>query len=120
MLEHIGRRSGKLRQTPLEVVRREGDSIFLCSGTGPNADWYRNIKSQPAVGLWVGATRHEVEQRFLADSEAATVFAGYQEAHPKAAVRLMNMMGVSHNGTHESRAAMMAQIPVVELRLRAD
>ena len=119
MLEHIGRRSGKLRQTPLEVVHRDGDSYFLCSGTGPDADWYRNIKSNPAVGLWVGAARYEAEQRFLDDSEAATLFAGYEREHPRAAVRLMQLMGVSHDGTHESRAAMMAQIPMVEIR-RAD
>ncbi len=120
MLEHVGRRSGKLRQTPLEVVRRDGDSYILCSGTGPNADWYRNIKSSPAAGLWVGSSRHQVEQRFLEGSEAATVFVGYEQAHPKAATKLMGMMGVSHDGTHESRVAMAAKIPMVELRIRAE
>lgn len=120
MLEHIGRRSGKLRQTPLEVVHRDGDTYVICSGTGPNADWYRNIKSRPAEGLWVGSTRYEVEQRFLEDSEAATVFAGYEQRHPKAATKLMDMMGVSHDGTHDSRVAMVAKIPMVELRIRAD
>ena len=120
MLEHIGRRSGKLRQTPLEVVQRDGDSFILCSGTGPNADWYRNLRSAPAAGLWIGSTRHAVEQRFLEDSEAATVFAGYEKAHPKAAARLMEMMGVSHDGTHQSRMEMVAKIPMVEFRIKAD
>lgn len=118
MLEHTGRRSGKLRQTPLEVVHREGDSYILCSGTGPNADWYRNLHSNPAAGLWVGSKRYEVDQRFLGDSEAATTFARYETAHPKAADRLTDLMGVSHDGTHESRMEMMVKIPMVELRLR--
>lgn len=118
MLEHKGRRSGKLRQTPLEVVRRHNDSYILCSGTGPNADWYRNIKAAPAVALWVGSKRHPVDQRLLDDSEAATVFAGYEQAHPKAASRLTDLMGVSHDGTHESRKEMVAKIPMVEMRLR--
>lgn len=118
MLEHIGRRSGKLRQTPLEVVTRGGDSYTICSGTGPGADWYRNIKAEPAAALWVGSRRHEVEQRFLDDSEAATTFARYEQAHPKAAARLTELMGVSHDGTHESRQAMVAEIPMVEMRLR--
>ncbi len=117
MLEHVGRRSGKTRQTPLEVVRRQGDSYVLCSGTGPNADWYRNLKARPATGLWVGSRRYEVEQRLLEDSEAATMFAVYEEAHPKAADRLTDLMGVSHDGTHESRTQMVAKIPMVELRL---
>jgi deazaflavin-dependent oxidoreductase (nitroreductase family) len=117
MLEHEGRRSGKLRRTPLEVVHHQGDSYILCSGTGPNADWYRNLKAKPALGLWVGSRRREVIQRFLDDSEAATVFAGYETAHPKAAGKLAALMGVSHDGTHEGRVRMVAQIPMVELRL---
>jgi deazaflavin-dependent oxidoreductase (nitroreductase family) len=118
MLEHTGRRSGKLRQTPLEVVRRDGDAYTLCSGTGPNADWYRNISAKPATGLWVGSKRYAVDQRFLDDSEAATTFAAYEAKHPKAADRLTDLMGVSHDGTHSGRQAMMASIPMVELRLR--
>lgn len=117
MLEHQGRRSGKLRQTPLEVVQHDRDRFVLCSGTGPNADWYRNLKANPAVALWVGARRHEVGQRFLDASEAATTFARYERAHPKAAARLTNLMGVSHDGTHEGRMEMVAAIPMVELRL---
>lgn len=117
MLEHQGRRSGKLRRTPLEIVNRDGDRFVLSSGTGPNADWYRNLKANPALALWVGYRRHEVGQRFLDPSEAATTFAQYEQAHPKAAARLTNLMGVSHDGTHGGRMKMVAGIPMVELRL---
>jgi deazaflavin-dependent oxidoreductase (nitroreductase family) len=117
MLEHEGRRSGKLRQTPLEVVQRQGNAYVLCSGTGPKADWYRNIKARPALALWVGSKRHQVDQRFLGDSEAATVFAQYESAHARAAARLTDLMGVSYDGTHEGRVKMVAAIPMVELRL---
>lgn len=120
MLEHTGRRTGRTRQTPLEVVKREADAYVLCSGTGPNADWYRNIKNQPASALWVGTRRYPVDQRFLSDSEAATVFAGYENAHPKAAARLQQLMGVSHDGTHQGRVAMVREIPMVEMRLRPE
>ena len=120
MLEHKGRRSGKLRQTPLEVVQRNGDAYLVCSGTGPNADWYRNIRVEPAVGMWVGSKRHAVEQRFLEASEAATTFAAYEQAHPKAAARLTELMGVSHDGTHESRMDMVAKIPMEEKRQRRE
>ena len=118
MLEHIGRRSGKMRQTPLEVVHRVDDAYTLCSGTGPNADWYRNIRANPASALWVGSQRHGVEQRFLDASEAATTFAAYEANHPEAAARLTELMGVSHDGTHAGRIAMVAKIPMVELRLQ--
>ncbi len=117
MLEHIGRRSGKLRRTPLEAVHRNADSYTLCSGTGPDADWFRNIKAQPAIALWVGSRRYEVEQRFLTDSEAATTLAAYEASHPKAAERLLDLMGISHDGTHEGRMGIVAGIPMVEIRL---
>jgi len=120
MLEHRGRRSGLIRYTPLEVVKREGDRYVLCSGTGPNADWYRNIKVNPPEALWVGATRHLAAARFLDPSEAATVFAGYERQHPKAASRLQDLMGISHDGTHEGRTAMVAKIPMVELTITAE
>jgi len=117
MLEHLGRRSGKLRRTPLEVVHQADDAYTLCSGTGPNADWYRNLKSNPPVSLWVGSRRHNAECRFLGDSEAATAWARYEAGHPTAAVRLMDLMGVSHNGTHAGRMAMVAKVPMVEIRV---
>jgi deazaflavin-dependent oxidoreductase (nitroreductase family) len=118
MLEHRGRRSGLLRRTPLETVRRDGDRYVLCSGTGPKADWYRNLHAAPAEALWVGAHRFPVTQRFLADAEAAAAFAVYEGAHPKAAARLTDMMGISYDGTDAGRVAMVAQIPMVELTLQ--
>lgn len=120
MLEHRGRRSGLVRYTPLEVVKRDGDRYTLCSGTGPNADWYRNLKVNPPEALWVGSRRYAATARFLDPSEGATIFAGYEQAHPKAAVRLQDLMGVSHDGTHEGRTAMIAKIPMMELTIITD
>ncbi len=117
MLEHVGRRSGRTRYTPLEVVGHEGNAFIVCSGTGPNADWYRNITTTPAKALWVGSRRCEVAQRLLPTPEAATAFARYESAHAKSASRLMELMGVSHDGTHQSRETMVEQIPMVELRI---
>ncbi len=118
MLEHRGRRSGKLRRTPLEVVNGQGDSFIVSSGTGPDADGYRNIRTTPAVALCVGSRRFGVDQRFLEDTEAATVLAGYEAAHPKAAGRLVGLLGIDHDGTHEDRVRVVSRIPMVELRLR--
>jgi deazaflavin-dependent oxidoreductase (nitroreductase family) len=118
MLEHRGRRSGLLRRTPLETVHRQGDRYVLCSGTGPKADWYRNLRAAPAEALWVGTHRYPVAQRFLPDEEAAAAFAAYEAAHPKAAARLSDMMGVSYDGSDAGRVAMVAQIPMVELAVQ--
>lgn len=117
VLEHTGRRSGRLRQTPLAVIRRQDNSYTVCSETGPDADWYRNIKANPATRMWVGSHRYDVEQRFLDDSEAATALARCETDHPKIAARLTNALGDLHDGTHRGRMETVHKIPMVEFRL---
>ncbi|MCP3996110.1 MAG: nitroreductase family deazaflavin-dependent oxidoreductase [bacterium] len=117
MLEHTGRRSDRLRQTPLAVIRRQDNSYTVCSETGPDADWYRNIKANPATRMWVGSHRYDVEQRFLDDSEAATALARCEADRPKTAARLTSRLGMPHDGTHQGRMKMVREIPMVELRL---
>jgi deazaflavin-dependent oxidoreductase (nitroreductase family) len=115
LLESIGRRSGVVRQTPLEVAHHDPDrdEYIVASGTGVKADWYRNIQANPAVAIWVGSRRYPTAQRFLPTEEAVAVMMGYERDHPKTAARLESMMGVSHDDTRESWMAMMEQIPMI-------
>lgn len=117
VLEHKGRRTGRLRRTPLVAVGRSDDSFVLCSNSGPDADWYRNVRAGPPIALWVGWGRYAVTQRFLAVSESATVLARYESAHPQAASRIKAKLGLEHDGTHTGRLRVAAQIPMVEMRL---
>ena len=112
VLVHRGRRSGRRLQTPLEVVRYDGEYI-VSSGTGPRADWYLNLKANPAEEIWVGNGRYRVEQRFLPDDEAAAVLAQFAEEHPREAAWLGPMTGVSHDGSTESALAAVRKIPMV-------
>jgi deazaflavin-dependent oxidoreductase (nitroreductase family) len=115
LLEHAGRTSGNVYQTPLEVVYHdpESDEYIVCSGTGVEADWYRNIHANAAVAVWIGSSRYPTAQRFLPTEEAVDVMKAYEQRHPKTAARLEAMMGVSHDETHESWLAMMEQIPMI-------
>lgn len=118
MLTHLGRTSGRTYHTALEVVHHDESSgeYVVCSGTGPDADWYRNIAAGPAVSIQV---RNEVwtpEQRMLTAEEAARVFAGYEERHPKAARRLLASMGQAYDSTDADRVRMMGNIPMVAFR----
>lgn len=115
MIEHRGRRSGTQYRTVLEVAGGypEKDEWIVTSGTGPKADWYRNLKAGNLDAAWIGSKRNEATVRFLEPDEAATVFLEYETAHPKTATRLMASMGVSHDGTQDSRRAMMRSIPMV-------
>ena len=115
LLEHKGRTSGKVYQTPLEVAHHdpERDDYVVTSGTGTKADWYRNIQADPAVAVWIGSHRYPAVARFLPTEEAVGVMKIYEEKHPKTAEKLESMMGVSHDETQESWIAMMEQIPMV-------
>ena len=116
MIEHRGRKSQKLYRTVLEVAGRNPDrgEWIVTSGTGAKADWYQNIKAGGADAVWIGSSRHSSPSvRFLEAEEAGSTFARYKQAHPKAAVKLMDMMGVSYDGTDEGRIDMMRSIPMV-------
>lgn len=115
LLEHTGRKSGKVYQTPLEVAHYDegNDEYVVTSGTGTKADWYRNIQADAAVSIWVGTKRYPASARLLPTDEAVEVMKGYEKKHPKTAERLESMMGVSHDETQESWTAMMEQIPMI-------
>lgn len=115
LLEHVGRTSEKVYQTPLEVASRDHrrDEYIVTSGTGVNADWYRNIRANPAGAIWLGSHRYAAVQRFLPTEEAVERMKAYEREHPKTAAKLESMMGVSHDETDESWTAMMEKIPMI-------
>ncbi|MEZ5174860.1 MAG: nitroreductase family deazaflavin-dependent oxidoreductase [Acidimicrobiia bacterium] len=114
MIEHRGRSSGRRYRTVVEVAGRgsEGDYI-VTSGTGPRADWYRNILADGLEAVWIGSRRRRATARSLSPKEASPVFAEYERAHPKAAAILMERMGVAYDGTDEGRIEMMRRIPML-------
>lgn len=117
LIGHLGRGSGRRYDTPLEVVlhdRSTGEYI-VCSGTGPRADWYRNLQTSPAVEAQVGNRRWVPRQRFLSSGEAAAVFAGYERNHPATARWLLASTGNSYDGTDAGRIAMMAELPMIAI-----
>ncbi len=52
VLTHTGRKSGIRRRTPVNYTLL-GEDIIIVAGFGAAADWYRNIKSDPRVEVWM-------------------------------------------------------------------
>ncbi|HET8930374.1 MAG TPA: nitroreductase family deazaflavin-dependent oxidoreductase [Acidimicrobiales bacterium] len=115
LISHTGRRSGRSYQSPVEVVEhdRTTHEYIVCSGTGPDADWYRNLKADPATLIQVGNRRWTPTQRFLDPDEAAQRFRHYEAEHPGASRQLLDMMGNSYDGTDEGRRSMMDRMPMI-------
>ncbi len=119
MIEHRGRKSGRLYHTVLEVAGRRPDTNewIVASGTGPNADWHLNLRAGMLDAVWIGTRRRGATTRFLEADEAGAVFREYESKHPNAAANLMKSMGVSYDGTDEGRIEMMRVIPMVSFVL---
>lgn len=115
LITHVGRSSGRTYHTVVEVVVHDRDTheYVVCSGTGPGADWYRNLVANPAPAVQVGNRTWAPTQRLLDRAEAADRFRAYEAAHPKAARRLLASMGNHYDGTDEGRVEMMADMPMV-------
>lgn len=113
MIEHRGRTSGNTYRTVIEVAGRADDEWICTSGTGPTADWYRNLQAGGLEAVWIGSHRHAASVRFLEAEEAAEFMARYEHEHPKTAAKLYEAMGVSYDGTRDDLVRMMHEIPMV-------
>ena len=119
LLNHIGRVSGKPRQTVLEVAERDGDSYVVASGWGPTAAWYRNILHTPEVSIQVGRRMIPVTAVPLTAEEGAEIFARYAARHRAAATYLLpRLMGFSVDGSEADFRAVGQRMPFVRLATR--
>lgn len=50
LLRVRGRRSGQVRETPLNYLIADG-AVWLLAGLGPRAEWYRNLRADARVSL---------------------------------------------------------------------
>jgi deazaflavin-dependent oxidoreductase (nitroreductase family) len=115
LLHHVGRKSGKQRQVVLEVVEHTDDGYVVCSGFGQKADWYRNVRAHPDVAIQVGRRRLDVTARPLDPAEGGEIMARYAPRHPKAAARLVRLMGFSVDGTADDYRRVGRELPFLRL-----
>jgi deazaflavin-dependent oxidoreductase (nitroreductase family) len=82
-LTHVGRRSGKVRQTVLAVLSFDGQSREIKAVSAWNAsEWYKNIQAAPALQVETGFTRYAPTQRDLSSEEIAHLFVDFRREHP--------------------------------------
>jgi deazaflavin-dependent oxidoreductase (nitroreductase family) len=94
LLTTTGRRSGRPRRAVLEYRRLDG-RIFLYSGYGPHADWWRNIEADPRVTIQVGRdTLAMTARRVTVPDELATTLRRYLLAYPAVAQLYLDWAGI--------------------------
>lgn len=119
MLTHIGRKTGRPRQTVLEVVRHDPatDTYFIASGWGERSDWLRNIQQNPHVLVHSGGRRLEAVAERLPVDAAAEVLHSYARHHSLAFRNLAKLMiGVALDGSAASCRRLAIRVPLVAVR----
>lgn len=122
LLTHRGRRSGRLHRTVLEVIcyGPETHESVVISGFGRGADWYRNIRTTPALEVQTGRLRYVPEQRFLSVDDGAAVLAEFERRHRLAAQFIPWLVrwlaGVPYEASPAGRRAVAEAMPMVALR----
>lgn len=108
MLTHLGRKSGRRRQTVLEVVHYNPATkgCIVMAGYGAQSDWYLNIQARPAIEVQIGRQRYTPQQRMLSTEETVHVLEEYQQRHPRAFRAFMRFIGYDYDGTPEALYAL--------------
>ena len=118
MITHAGRKTGRLRQTVVEVVHYDPSTqeCIVMSGYGAQSDWYRNIEVQPAREVQVGRQRYRPRQRLLSEEETLAALQEYQRRHPLGFRELMHLVGYAYDGTPEGLRAVSQMLRGVAFR----
>jgi deazaflavin-dependent oxidoreductase (nitroreductase family) len=81
---HLGRRSGRRRQTVLEVIRFDPQQRerIVAAMFGPGSDWYRNLQAAPAIEVEADGTIFQPQQRVLGNQAAQAELDDYRRRNP--------------------------------------
>ena len=84
LLHTVGRRSGKLRITPIAYFALDGFYFVVASNWGKpgNAAWYYNLKHAPRTTIEVGGKIVQVESAEAEGAEYERLWAFAAEHHP--------------------------------------
>jgi deazaflavin-dependent oxidoreductase (nitroreductase family) len=119
LLTHVGRRTGRRRQTVLEVVeyRKNGPEVVVANGFGRESDWVRNIEAKSGEEVTVGSQHFVAAHRFLGEDEAKRVIEGYEQRNRLIAPIVRRgfswLLGWQYHGSDSERRELVRQLPLI-------
>ncbi|VAW33856.1 hypothetical protein MNBD_CHLOROFLEXI01-3522 [hydrothermal vent metagenome] len=66
VVQHIGRKTGKVRHTPLNYAEIDGN-LYCVAGFGSISHWYRNLLANPEVEVWLPNGRFHAHAEDITD-----------------------------------------------------
>ena len=84
LLDHVGRKSGRRRTTPLLYMADGEDLVIVGSRGGSDASpaWWLNLQASPATTVQLGSERRSVVARRAATDERARLWPGLTAMYP--------------------------------------
>jgi deazaflavin-dependent oxidoreductase (nitroreductase family) len=102
LLTHVGRRSGKVRQSVLAVLHFDPKTRKIMTISAWSAsDWYKNILPLPALQVETGSTRYVPIHHSLSSEEIASLFEDYRSKHPIFSRIVCRIPGWKWDSSHE-------------------
>jgi deazaflavin-dependent oxidoreductase (nitroreductase family) len=100
-----GRKSGKLRETMLDVMDYNSatDTYYIDAAYGSRADWVRNIEAHPRFQAQVGRRKFFAHLVPLSSGEAGEMMVNFYHAKPAYTRSVMAMVGMKFEGVEELR-----------------
>jgi deazaflavin-dependent oxidoreductase (nitroreductase family) len=118
LLTHIGRKSGRPRETVLEVLHHDTatNTYFIASGWGEKSDWIRNLQKAPIVSVNVGKRHFLAMAKRLSIEQARGTLLASARYHPWVFPILAKLMvGRRLKQTEEHCLYLAQSVPVFAL-----
>lgn len=116
LINHIGRKSGSVRQVVVEVVAHDtsADCYYAVSGWGYKSQWYQNLMAQPNITIQVGWRSLAVHAEQVPPTQGSEILSAYRQRHPRAARELGKVMAVDFDSRHDELAQIIKErLPVI-------
>lgn len=116
MLEHTGRKSGKLRRAVIEVVVNDPDAVYVAAAWGEHSQWLANIRANPSVAFYLGSRKYVGRATEVTVAQAEDLMKRYATAHPKALHELAKFMLDDPADSTDAQARQIADnVPFIHL-----
>jgi deazaflavin-dependent oxidoreductase (nitroreductase family) len=122
LLRYVGRKSGLLRETVIEVVGhdKENDTYYVASGWGDRSDWFQSIRTNPDVQIQVGRRKLSARAQVVDAEEGARQLFVYARNHPSAFRELSRLItGKAFEGTDKECHEFARMVPVIAFHPKA-
>lgn len=116
LLTTRGRKSGRLRVTPL-VYEQQGDTIIVASARGPSADWLRNIQADPRVRVRAAGREFQGTAEVVTDADRIADYLQRQfDRNPRAFAWILRAEGIPTPPSRVDLIRLAPKRPMVVLR----